>query len=451
MHLVSHGGGKGMANETSSGWRKEPSKAGGNDFDSRIAAAIRKELALLQPASSRWDKHRQGWLCGGLQGCQFWNGPADGACARCQLQWGHWKFDRQPEPNGGWRHGKGAIAGHRRFGEPLSPAAQTSPITKAEPPPWKKSSKSMAPSEREGSSKRSGGRQANGDFETPLASPTSSTTHPEAMEGVEVAQQPFDVAKLRSALAAVTEALGNESPEALAMQATLDSAMEAKRAATPTHVLLLKVERRIMAVEAKLEVAHSKVDEIDRQLEELQSKRDEVFEQGRQTQTALEALLQDKAAILLQGQSQMAQVPPPEALDLHQLFGIAAQQVSMHPSLGSMFQQMQVLVEQIRAQAGQVAGPASGISATQLDDMVASQEAALQAAAAASNQGQQEIAQKKEGRPVRPRPSPYPAVPAPKEEQLGTQPCPSTGRELGFEGTSAEEFDSLLDGGQQLP
>ena len=114
---------------------------------------------------------------------------------------------------------------------------------------------------------------------------------------------------------------------------------------------------------------------------------------------------------------------------------------------------MQLLVEQIRAQVLQPAGQqAGGVSSTQLDDISGTQDLPLGVGEAGglAPGAHLEVA-KKEGRPGKQRPAPYPAVQAAaKEEQQATQPPASSGRDLGLEGPSADEFDSLLDGGQQV-
>ena len=275
-------------------------------------------------------------------------------------------------------------------------------------------------------------------------SPTS--TSPASMEVDGNGQAPpLDVDKLRTALAAIGEAFGKDSPQAGALQVQLDKAVEARRASVPTHVQLQRVERKITAVEAMLEASHSAMDEIDKELAKLEKLKIEVLDQGKQAQAFLDQLLVDKAAILQKGQSRGGQFIPEQAHS--NMLGLAEEQIRANPALCDMLQQLQELVSRIKAQEEQSSGAANVedrhpvCSPTQLQG-----EGTLA--------DSQVLGPPHEGAgkgASRQRSSPYPSGPLQTKAELETQPAysASSARDLGLE-EGGEDGDSLADR-QDLP
>ena len=82
-----------------------------------------------------------------------------------------------------------------------------------------------------------------------------------------------DLEKLKLAHQAISEAFGADSKEANDIKEQVDRATAARRAATPTHILLLKVERKITATENKIELVHQNLDALEQVAAELEQKK----------------------------------------------------------------------------------------------------------------------------------------------------------------------------------
>ena len=131
-----------------------------------------------------------------------------------------------------------------------------------------------------------------------------------------------------------------------------------------------------------------------------------------------------------------------------------------HPDLALLFQQIQMLVAQIKTQVGSEAGESGALQssdtvlegASQLGGALVGHDAGSGLAMAQTGvllEGHKKEHNKGGG--VRQRSAPYPGCFALAKEEQETQPHPSSGRDLGLEGESAAEFDSQVDWGQQLP
>ena len=329
-----------------------PFSAVGADFDSRVRAAIRKELALQpkshleaaggckkQPGSGHgkgdynFNKYK-GWTCGGRAGCGFeQNSSSDDVCCNCQKAWGHWRnLDYKAEASSGQAQGKPGPP------SPMAPWRQQRASSRA----WKKT------------------RADKG--ETEGASPTSA-----ASQDMDVEQGPalLDFEKLKLAHQAMAEAFGADSKEANDINEQVDLAFAARRAATPTHILLLKVERKISAIENKIEQVHQNLDALEQVAAELEQKRQKAMQHGRSLQTSLEALRAERAATLAQGQTRSG--AGNQQADLFMALGLGVEFAQQHPGLEDLLAQVQGLVAQIKSQAQHEGATQPGVPATLVD------------------------------------------------------------------------------------
>ena len=271
---------------------------------------------------------------------------------------------------------------------------------------------------------------------------------------VEAGLQHLELEKLRAAHVAVVAAFGASSDEAVAVHAKLEKLVEARKAATPTHVQLQKVEKRLAAVGSKLEAAHGQMEELEAQIDKLGKQKQMLLEQGRSLQANHAALQLEKASILAQGQSRLGGHSQSD-LEVCKMLGLGLEQAVQHPGLFGLLQQVHSLVAQIKSQdVGQQnegVQPQSLPQQTQLEDSQV--EGNTEAPGAWETGPAQEwpaLQQdgKKEGKGApRQRSAPYPQV---AKEEAETVQQSFTGKDLGLEGQSAKEYDSqAADGGQQ--
>ena len=129
---------------------------------------------------------------------------------------------------------------------------------------------------------------------------------------MEVTVSKVDVEKLRRALQSCEEAMGPGSDTCILIRTQLQQEMDLRKKATPPHQQLLRVQRKIVANDAKLQKMDGLRELADQALLTAQQNLEKVQSQGRALQAVQTELEEEQQAILasLQGPQQASGQAP---------------------------------------------------------------------------------------------------------------------------------------------